>query len=144
METCRFCGVNDLHWIQTDIGWRLATPAGQVHRCQEYKSRRAPEDSPEAPVASPPFSAGATGKAAGGGSAPAPAAPPGIRTLADLVEHTHWKPGDEMGAFIIGAIVLVADPEDSRRARLCYFDKWGNFQGFQPVQIEKFQRKSSL
>lgn len=41
-KTCAHCGHRDLHWRETDAGWRLHTMGGELHVCKEYVSPRAP------------------------------------------------------------------------------------------------------
>jgi len=33
---CAYCGRKELHWQETERGWRLATPSGQLHKCSAY------------------------------------------------------------------------------------------------------------
>lgn len=40
-KTCNSCGCRDLHWEQTDRGWRLAYENGQLHECAEFYARKA-------------------------------------------------------------------------------------------------------
>ena len=38
--TCRYCGKNELHWVDTGEGWRLADVTNVVHACKKYVKGR--------------------------------------------------------------------------------------------------------
>ena len=33
---CKYCGKDDLHWVELPTGWRLENDDGEVHHCQAY------------------------------------------------------------------------------------------------------------
>lgn len=35
-KVCRYCGCKNLHWKQTDLGWRLADCQELIHSCSKY------------------------------------------------------------------------------------------------------------
>ena len=36
---CKYCHNNDLHWIKTEHGWRLADQDDKIHNCSEYEKK---------------------------------------------------------------------------------------------------------
>lgn len=47
---CKYCGAGHLRWQHTGKGYRLATRAGEIHSCADYRkamaetNRRLPQD----------------------------------------------------------------------------------------------------
>jgi hypothetical protein len=35
---CKHCGTRDLHWLETDLGWRLYDDNNKMHACRSSKS----------------------------------------------------------------------------------------------------------
>ncbi len=42
--TCKHCGFTRLKWKETEEGWRLAHPDGELHECQEFFDQDYPEE----------------------------------------------------------------------------------------------------
>ena len=38
LQTCKYCGLRNLWWVETERGWRLANKSGRIHTCKKYKS----------------------------------------------------------------------------------------------------------
>lgn len=36
---CRYCGESDLHWVETDYGWRVAQSDGTIHSCDASRNK---------------------------------------------------------------------------------------------------------
>ena len=37
---CKYCKTKNLHWINTDYGWRLFHDSGKQHICNNNKSKQ--------------------------------------------------------------------------------------------------------
>ena len=40
---CKYCGNDQLEWVETDRGWRLANRNGKVHHCTKYENTKPTE-----------------------------------------------------------------------------------------------------
>jgi hypothetical protein len=34
--SCRYCGKDGFHWVETKTGWRLFDAEGELHNCAAY------------------------------------------------------------------------------------------------------------
>lgn len=37
---CKYCGCINLHWVETERGFRLAYPDGKIHDCPLHPNRK--------------------------------------------------------------------------------------------------------